>query len=578
MSKSFNYFDGLTWDKVSWVSSYKHVHRIQRRIFRASRSDDIYIVRFLQKLLLKNPHAKLIAVHQVTTLNKGKSTEGIDGYQATTPGAKLQMARNLYINGKANLVRRVWIPKPGKTEKRALGIPTIQDKAKQALAKLALEPEWEAKFEANSYGFRPGRSAHDAIEAIFSNLHSNVDKYVFDTDIRKCFDQIDHSALLAKLNTFPLMEKQVLAWLKAGVFDEFANEPKTSIPSRGTPQGGVISPLLTNIALHGLEEHISDFVSKRHFPKPHLDAARGKKAKRSALGFVRYANDFVIIHRNLNTMNLVIKETKIWLLKMGLSISEEKSKLRSSSQSFKFLGFQVICLKRHNSFRVCIKPAKENISRIVAKVRVVIQNGKSYSAYALIEKLRPILLGWANYFQFCECKETFNLVDNIVYQQLRAWVFRRAIRQGRRMVKIKYFPEGRTYKFQNRGYTANWILNGIKAGKGKPVTNFLPKISWIASRKFVKVKEKASIYDGNEVYWTLRNPKYGIYSTRVKNLLTRQRGKCAICNCGFVTTNIMEVDHIISLSKGGTDQYKNLQLLHRQCHVDKTKIDLGRLS
>jgi RNA-directed DNA polymerase len=579
MSKSFNYFDGLTWDKVSWTSSYKHVRRIQSRIFKASRSGDIYTVRFLQKLLLKNPHAKLIAVHQVTTLNKGKSTKGIDGYQTTTSGAKLQMARNLCINGKSNLVRRVWISKPSKTEKRPLGIPTIQDRAKQALVKLVLEPEWEAKFEANSYGFRPGRSAHDAIEAIFSNLRFNVDKYVLDADIRKCFDQIDHSALLTKLNTFPLMEKQISAWLKAGIVDELANEPKTSIPSIGTPQGGVISPLLANIALHGLEEHLMDFVSQRNCPKPHPDAATGKKAKRSALGFVRYADDFVIFHRNLKIMKLVIKETELWLSKIGLSISEEKSKLRLVSQSFNFLGFQVVCLKRHNSFRVCITPSKESISRIVAKVRSVIQNGKADSAYSLIEKLRPILIGWANYFQFCECKEAFRYVDNIVYQQLRAWVFRRAIRQGRKVVKTKYFPMDRTYKFQNREYKGNWILNGIKASKSKPVTNFLPKISWIVSRKFIKVKAKASVYDGNEVYWTLRNPKYGIYSTRVKNLLTRQKGKCSICNCEFITADSMEVDHIIPRSKGGSDQSKNLQLVHRQCHVQKkTKMDRSRLS
>lgn len=578
MSKSINYFDRITWNTVSWSQSYTSVRRIQRRIFKASGVGDVYTVRFLQKLLLKNPHAKLMAVHTVTTLNRGKSTAGIDGYKATTPEAKLQMARNLCINGKANLVRRVWIPKPGKSEIRPLGIPTIQDRAKQALAKFALEPEWEAKFESNSYGFRPGRSSHDAIEAIYQNLHFNVDKLIFDADIRKCFDAIDHNALLSKLKTFPLMERQIAAWLKAGVFDEYANHPKTSIPSSGTPQGGVISPLLANIALHGLEEHLLDFVSQRNFPKPHPDVARGSKAKRSALSFVRYADDFVIIHRNPDIMDQVIKETHLWLSRMGLTISAEKSKLRLASQTFKFLGFQIAYVKQHAHFRVRITPSKDNVSRIIDKVRSVIRNGKSLSAYVLIGKLRPILLGWANYFQFCECKDTFNHVDNIVYQQLRAWVFRRAIRQGRIVVKNKYFPSDRTYKFQNREYNANWILNGIKAGQNKPSTIYLPKISWIASRKFVKVKGKTSVYDGNEVYWTLRNPKYGIYSTRVKNLLRKQQGKCSICKELFTPTDIMEVDHIIPKFKGGMDVSNNLQLLHRQCHVNKTKIDLGRLS
>jgi group II intron reverse transcriptase/maturase len=530
---------------------------------------------FLQKLLLRNPHAKLVAVHIVTTLNKGKRTAGIDKQKVISSDDKLKLAQDLKLNGKANLVRRVWIPKPGKTEKRPLGIPTIQDRAKQALCKLVLDPEWEAKFEPNSYGFRPGRSAHDAIEAIYSNLHFNVDKYVYDADIRKCFDMINHDALLSKMNTFPLMKEQILAWLKAGIFDKYANTPKISNPEMGTPQGGVISPLLANIALHGLEEHLLSFVSDRKFPKPHEKAGRGVKAKRAALGIIRYADDFVIIHRNLAIILLVIQETKAWLSKIGLSISEEKSALKLASQTFKFLGFQISYVRVHSKFRVKIAPSKANVLRIIEKVRKVIQTNKAASAYQLIGTLRSLLLGWANYFQFCECKETFSKVDNVVYQQLRAWVFRRAIRQGRECVKEKYFPSNLIYKFQGREYKANWILNGTKKLKGdKRVTIFLPKVSWVKSMNFVKVKADASIYDGNEVYWTLRNPRYSILSTRVKNLLLRQQGKCTLCKVAFITGDTMEVDHIIPKSKGGKDEYSNIQLLHRQCHVEKTKKDL----
>jgi len=478
------------------------------------------------------------------------------------------------------MARQIWYEESGflnpeKQKKRPLGIPTIQDRAKQALCKLALEPEWEAKFEPNSYGFRPGRSAQDAIEAIYLNLHFNVDKYVFDADIRKCFDTINHDALLSKLNTFPLMREQILAWLKAGIFDRYANTPKVSNPEMGTPQGGVISPLLANIALHGLEEHLLNFVSGRKFPKPHEKAARGAKAKRAALGIVRYADDFVIIHRNLDIMMLIIQETKIWLSKVGLSISDEKSQLKLASQTFKFLGFQISYVRVQGKFRVKITPSKDNILRIIEKVRKVIQTNKAVSAYQLIGTLRLILIGWANYYQFCECKEAFRKVDNIVYQQLRAWVFRRAIRQGRITVKDKYFPSNLSYKFQGREYKANWIFNGTKKLKGhKRSTIFLPKTSWVKSLKFVKVKADASIYDGNEVYWTLRNPRYSTLSTRVKNLLSRQHGKCTACNAAFITGDTMEVDHIIPKSKGGKDEYSNLQLLHRQCHVEKTKKDL----
>lgn len=575
MSETIDYFDGLTWDDVVWSTSYNKVRCIQKRIFRASKMGDIGRMWFLQKLLLGNPHAKLVAVHSVTTLNKGRKTPGVDKQVITSSEEKIKLARNLRLNGKANLVMRVWIPKPGKVEKRPLGIPTIQDRAKQALCKLALEPEWEAKFEPNSYGFRPGRGVHDAIEAIYLNLHHDVDKYVYDADIRKCFDQIDHAALLSKLNTFPLMREQISAWLKAGIFDRYANTPRISSPEMGTPQGGVISHLLANIALHGLEEHLLELVSGRNFPKPHEGAARGAKTKRAALGVLRYADDFVIIHRNLDIMKRVIEATKDWLARVGLVISEEKSRLRLASQSFNFLGFQIAYVRVQGKFRVKVTPSKENVRRILDKVHQVILNNKAVSAYQLIGILRPLLLGWANFFQFCECKRTFHKVDNIVYQQVRAWVFRRAIRQGRERVKEKSFPSGLTYRFQGRVYHANWILNGSKklVGGEKSVI-YLPKISWVQSRKFVKVKADASVYDGNEVYWTLRNSRYSTLSTRVKNLLLRQKGKCPYCKCGFEIGEVMEVDHVIPISKGGKDTYNNLQLLHRQCHVQKTRADL----
>jgi len=571
MSKTINkYFDGLTWNDIVWSDSYDIVRRIQKRIYKASRLNEKGKVRFLQKLVLGSPHAKLIAVQTVTTLNlvpvakqlaqtcallrwhiKGKKT---DGLTATSSEEKLKMAKTLQLNGKANFVRKV--------EKRPLGIPTIQDRAKQALAKLALEPEWEAKFEPNSYGFRPGRNAQDAIEAIYSNLHFDVDKYVFDADIRKCFDKINHKALLEKLQTFPLMESQIEAWLKAGIFYLDAEKEKLSYPGMGTPQGGVISPLLANIALHGLENHLLDFVSNQKMPKPHTGAARGTKAKRTALGIVRYADDFVIIHRNKEIIELVIQETKNWLSKVGLEISEEKSALKLASQSFQFLGFQIAytynlvpvakqlaqtCallrwhIKVSKRFRVKITPSKENVLNILNKTRTIIQNNKAASAYQLIGKLRPVLLGWANFFKYCECKEKFARIDNLVYQQLRAWVFRRAVRQGRIEVKENYFPSEKSYLFQGRTYNGNWILNGSKKStNGKPISIYLPKISWISSQKHIKIKGDASVYDGNEMYWALRTPRSCALPVVVvaKQLQLQLAGK-----------------HI----KGGKDTYSNLQ-------------------
>jgi RNA-directed DNA polymerase len=208
-------------------------------------------------------------------------------------------------------------------------------------------------------------------------------------------------------------------------------------------------------------------------------------------------------------MEKVILETKDWLANVGLEISTEKTKLRKASESFTFLGFQIILVSKQGQYSVKITPSKENVKRLINKTRNIIQNNKSASSYALIDLLRPVLVGWGNYFRYIECKKTFNKIDKVIYNQIRAWVFRRATRQGRETVKQKYFPEDRVYKFQNRTYKANWVLNGTRTLKeGKPSTAHLPKMAWIAREKYVKVKETNSVFDGNHIYWAERCPRY----------------------------------------------------------------------
>lgn len=575
--RKLEYFTNLSWETIEWHESYQKVRRIQRRIYKAKELNQKDKVWWLQKHLLRNPHAKLVAVHSVTTLNKGKRTPGVDGITITSNTEKLKLAKQLCINGKTSLVKRIWVPKPGKSVKQPLGIPTIQDRAKQALAKLALEPEWEAVFEPNSYGFRLGRGPHDAVEAVFLHLRHGRVKWVFDADIRKCFEEINHQSLLNKLETFPLMERQIKAWLEAGIFDEYANTPKVSVPTQGTPQGGVISPLLSNVALHGLENHLKGFV--RTQGRPHAEAANGNKTKEKALGVIRYADDFLLIHPNKEILEACVRTTKQWLNGVGLTVSEEKSKVVSSANSFQFLGFQFIQLKgahTKNKTRTKIYPSKENVKRLLGKTRSVIQNNKSSSSFALISKLRPILLGWGNYFKYCECKSTFNKVDDMIYHQIRAWVFRRATRQGRIEVKAKYFPEGRTFKFEGRAYQANWILQGLTLDRKSQIkTNYLPKLGWIKSTNHVKVQGTQSVYNGDSIYWALRTTNYSSLSTRVTNLIVRQKGTCPACKRKFGIQDVLEVDHVLPVSKGGKDTYNNLQLLHRQCHVEKSRRDLA---
>lgn len=577
MSKLYN---NLAWNTINWALVRKRVSRMQHRIFKAKRNGLKNKVIGLQIRLIKSLDARLLSVLQVTTYNKGRKTAGVDKQIVTNAETKLKMAIGLKLDGKAKPIRRVWIPKPGKAEKRPLGIPTIMDRAKQQLAVLALDPEWEAVFEPNSYGFRKGRNCQDAIEAIYLYLRHKRTKYVFDADIRKCFDRIDHNALLEKLNTFPAMETQVKAWLKAGIMEGYANDPKAytdvSKNETGTPQGGIISPLLANVALHGLESHLKEFCADKISTNIFNTSKRGAKSRATACGVVRYADDFVVIHENKQVLELCIAEVKRWLITVGLEISEEKSKLRDAREGFNFLGFQIILVRRGREkthpYKVKITPAKESCQRFLNKVRTIIGKAKAWTSYDLIGAIRPVIIGWGNYFRYSECKAIFKKIDFAIFGMLRAWVFRRDTRNGRLVIKQKYFPSGSKYTFQGRVYADNWILYGkTKKKKDKIVTNFLPRINWIQSSKHVKVSGDRSPYDGDNIYWAKRLAKYSCLPNSMVKMLKAQDFKCAICSEVFTQGERMEIDHIIPRSQGGSDKYENLQLLHRICHIGKTR-------
>src|SRR5712692_4537377 len=273
------------WNTLPWRTIERTVFKLQKRIYQASQSGNTDLVHKLQRLLIHSWSAKCLAVRRVTQDNQGKKTAGVDGVASLEPEERLILVANLDLDAKPKPTRRVWIPKPGTDEQRPLGIPTLSDRALQALVKLALEPQWEAKFEPNSYGFRPGRSCHDAVEAIFESIKQSP-KYILDADIAKCFDRIDHTALLDKINTFPQLRRTIKAWLQAGVLDG-----ETLFPTeQGTPQGGVISPLLANIALHGMEEMV-----QTAFP----EARKNGKVISRTPNLIRYADDFVVCHRDL---------------------------------------------------------------------------------------------------------------------------------------------------------------------------------------------------------------------------------------------------------------------------------------
>jgi len=450
----------------------------------------------------------------VTQDNQGEKTAGVDGIKNLPPMQRFNLVDLLntqYL--KASPTLDVWIPKPGRDEKRPLGIPTMYDRALQALVKLGMEPQWEARFEPNSYGlFR--RSTHDAIEAIYLSIHMKQ-KYVLDADISKCFDRINHDALLRKVGQTPY-RRLIKQWLRAGVFDnkQFSNTVE------GTPQGGVISPLLANIALHGMEERLNEFAKTID-----LKDTRGHQKswpnKVDSLNLIRYADDFVILHEDIKVVLQAKAVIQEWLNQIGLELKPEKTKVahtlkeyEGNTPRFDFLGFNIRQFKVKSTkqgLKTLIKPSYKSIKNHYRKIADIFNKYKTVPTKALIAKLNPVIRGWANYFSTVVSSEIFNKMDILVWNRLWRWVSRRHPNKSAKWVKEKYFPKVNKSR--------NWVLNDdgyiLKRHNDVPIV------------RHIKVKGSKSPYDGDWTYWSNRIGKYPGVRKEVTTLLKRQKNKCA---------------------------------------------------
>lgn len=562
MSKTLNN-QTVEWKAIPWQKLEVRVFKLQKRIFKASSRGDVKAVRKLQKTLMRSWSGKCLAARKVTQDNQGKRTAGVDGIKSLSPHARLTLVTQLKLTGKSKPTRRVWIDKPGKAEKRPLGIPTMKDRALQALVKLVLEPEWEAKFEGNSFGFRPGRSTLDAREAIYNNIRSKA-KYVLDADISQCFDRIDHKALLNKLNTFPTLRQQIKAWLKSGVMDKGI----FSKTKEGTPQGGVISPLLANVALHGFEEFITRYKTKGSGSGWKRNQIQGTHAQ-----VVRYADDFVILHESKEQIKFLRQKASEWLKIMGLELKPSKTQICHTSEGFDFLGFNVrqypagayraATVARPGKealnlgFNTLIKPTKEAVKRHLDKIGQIIDKHHNAPQEALISRLNPVITGWCNYYASSVSKETFSKCDFLTYQKLRAWAKRRCKRTNAHGTVDNYW---RTVGEDNWTFATSGSIALVKHSS-TPIV------------RHTKVQGARSPFDGDLVYWGKRMSNHPEMPSRVTTLLKRQAGKCTLCGLSFRYGDLWEVDHVIRTSRGGKDEYSNWQLLHRHCHDWKTATD-----
>ncbi|MHB1564504.1 MAG: group II intron reverse transcriptase/maturase [Leptospirillum sp.] len=440
----------LQWEIIHWEEWEKRVRKLQFRIAKAFREGKKSKVNSLQRILTRSLAAKALAVRRVTT-NQGKNTPGVDRVIWKTPEEKSGAVLSLRRRGYNPLpLRRVFIPKKnGKL--RGLGIPTMKDRAMQALYLLALIPVSEEAADPNSYGFRPFRSTADAIGQCFILLAKRFSpQWILEGDIKGCFDNIDHNWLMTNVPT----DKKILQkWLKAGYMHRQLFSPTVA----GTPQGGIISPTVANWALDGLENEL-----KKHFHSRYL------------VHMARYADDFVITGRSKEHLEQDVRPVvEAFLRARGLELSKEKTRITHIQEGFDFLGQNV----RKYGEKLLIKPARKNVKAFLDKVRDILKKSKALTQQAVIGLLNPIIRGWANYHRHIVAKRLFGWVDAQIWKGLWAWSRHRHPNKGKEWTKNRYF--------QQKGYR-NWVFTQPD-GKGAQ----LVKASDTSIRRHVKVRKDA---------------------------------------------------------------------------------------
>jgi RNA-directed DNA polymerase len=535
-------FHGVTnWHDIDWESANHNVRRLQARIVQATQEKRWGKVKALQRLLTHSFSGKALAVRRVTE-NQGKNTPGVDKVTWNTPHKKINAVYSLRQRGyHPEPLRRIYIPKKS-GKKRPLGIPVMKCRAMQALYLLALDPVAETTADPNSYGFRSQRSTADAIEQCFNALSKSYSpQWILEGDIKGCFDAISHDWLLTHI---PMERVMLRKWLKAGYMEKHVLHPT----EEGTPQGGIISPVLANMTLDGLERKLAGL-----FPKTTVPGIAAK------VNFVRYADDFIVTASSKELLEQEVKPLiETFMKERGLELSAEKTCITHIEDGFDFLGQNVRKYKTGKRHKLLIKPAQKNVQAHLEKIREIVKKNKTLPAGKLILILNPIIRGWAQYHQHVVSTEIFSSVDDAIYQRLRRWTKRRHPKKSNEWVTKKYFKtvEGN-----------NWVFYGEMEGQEYR----LAEAARVPIKRYVKVKAEANPYDPEwETYYEKRLDVHIVDTLKGKrwliHLWKEQNGLCPMCQQKITKITGWHSHHIEWRSKGGSDTAENRVLLHPTCH------------
>lgn len=538
--------DAIDWHSINWVDCHREVRRLQARIVKAAQEGRHGKVKALQWMLTHSLSGKEIAVKRVTE-NRGRKTPGVDGATWSTPESKSQAIRSLSRKGyQAQPLRRVHIPKSN-GKMRPLGIPTMRDRAMQALYLLALEPVAETTGDPNSFGFRPERSTADALQHCHAVLsRKSAPQWILEADIKGCFDNINHDWMLANI---PMDKVMLQKWLKAGFIENhmlFATEA-------GTPQGGIISPTLANLTLDGLQDLLA-----KAFPKWWGQG----KWNTHKVNLVRYADDFIITGTSKEFLEKEVKPLVVeFLATRGLELSQEKTKVTHIDDGFDFLGTHV----RKYKGTLLIKPSRKNVKAFLEDIREVIRGNKTAKAENLIGLLNPKIRGWANYHQSIVAAETFRSVDHEIWESLWKWAMRRHPNKARRWIKDKYF---KTFG------TRNWVFAAqVTKASSEDESRWLrlAEAGDVKITRHVKIIGNANPFDPQwETYFEERlgfKMKDNLRGRRrLIGLWLDQSGLCPICDQKITKGTGWHLHHISGRKIPGAENLSNLVMVHPNCH------------